>query len=599
MKVLARVRVADFLGWLPFVTAAAGLAWSWSGPTRLAGQAAPESELAEETRLLGQTGDPDLLVDFDDSVSEAALSANAWIEEKLSDYSNTDRLYRVRFADTAARDRAIQKLRADPSVTSVDYDLSMTLPLDTAPLADRPGVDCPRKTETALRGFPNDPCFRYQWHLDQVRATSAWKLGQGKGAVVAVIDTGVTRVDDLADTPFVPGFNFVDNNDRAEDDHGHGTHVAGTIAQATHNGLGVAGVAFGARIMPLKVLSAQGSGSIGGIAQAIRFAADHGANVINMSLGGPLPATTLRQAVEYAHKKGVVVIAAAGNDGRGRVSYPARYVNAIGVAATQFDETATFYSNWGQQIDIAAPGGNVRVDQNGDGMPDGVLQHTIVPGNIREKGYLFFMGTSMASPHVAGVAALLAGAGVTRPDTLEQILIQSARVPRGTKRNTDGARIDDHFGAGIVDAEAALKAVRTKRDGGALVLGATLTLGLCIGRRRRMRIGPGSVAGIAGGVLAGAFVPIGVASLMGPHGLGNPLLLSPVMPLLAIGLFFGIRRTRPTLAGLCTGLAGLLVSIAIANTTDVRFMPDLLDRAWLIAGAVIALAMAHLIVHRE
>jgi serine protease len=600
MKVLTRDRLGEKVGWLPFLLVATGLVWAWSGPGRLASEEVDSEQNAEERRLAAKTDDPDLLVDFDDGVSRAELETNPWIEEAISAYSATDKLYRIRFPNPVARDQAMVQLKADPTVTSVDYDLSMALPVEATTLADRPGADCKAtRTDSAHKGFPNDPCFRYQWHLDQVRASSAWKLGQGQGAVVAVIDTGVTRVADLAQTQFVAGYNFVNNNSRSDDDHGHGTHVAGTIAQATNNALGVAGVAFGARIMPLKVLSAQGSGSIGGIAQAIRYAADHGANVINMSLGGPLPATTLRQAVEYAYKKGVTVIAAAGNDGRGRVSYPARYVNAIGVAATQFDESATFYSNWGQQIDIAAPGGNVRVDQNGDGMPDGVLQNTIVPGNIRETGYLFFMGTSMASPHVAGVAALLAGAGVTRPEKLEQLLIQSARTPRGQKRSTDGARIDDHFGAGIVDAEAALNALRTKRDGGALALGATLALGLCVGRRRRMILGLRGICGLGAGLAAGIAMPLGIASTMGPHGLGNPLLLSPLLPVLAIGLFFGIRRTRPALAGLCAGLAGLLLSVAIAHTTDVQFVPDLLDRVWLVAGAAIAVAMSHLTLRNE
>src|SRR5204863_1518261 len=134
----------------------------------------------------------------------------------------------------------------------------------------------------------------------------------------------------------------------------------------------------------------------------IRWAADHGAKVINMSLGGPFPVGAIRTAVKYAHDKGVVVVAAAGNDGRGRVGYPARYPEVVAVAATQFDESTTFYSNWGKDIDIAAPGGNTRVDQNGDGQPDGVLQNTVHPNDIRRTGYLMFNGTSMASPHVAG-----------------------------------------------------------------------------------------------------------------------------------------------------------------------------------------------------
>ena len=217
------------------------------------------------------------------------------------------------------------------------------------------------------------------------------------------------------------------------DDVGHGTHVAGTIAQSTHNKLGVAGVAFKASIMPLKVLSARGSGSMAAIAQAIRFAADNGARVINMSLGGPFPVGAIGSAVKYARGKGVTIVAAAGNDGRGKVGYPARYPGVIAVAATQFDEQTTFYSNWGAQVDIAAPGGNVRVDQNGDGKPDGVLQNTLVPGNTSKTDYLWFMGTSMASPHVAGVVALIVGAGVTKPDAVEEVLLDTARKPKAKR----------------------------------------------------------------------------------------------------------------------------------------------------------------------
>ena len=125
------------------------------------------------------------------------------------------------------------------------------------------------------------------------------------------------------------------------------------------------------------------------------------------------------------------------------------------VAATQFDESTTFYSNWGKEIDVAAPGGNTRVDQNGDGKPDGVLQHTIVPGNTSQTDYLWFMGTSMASPHAAGVAALIMGAGVKKPDAVEEILLGTARKPKAS--NATGGRVDDHYGAGIVDAAAAVK----------------------------------------------------------------------------------------------------------------------------------------------
>src|SRR5205085_10712081 len=135
-------------------------------------------------------------------------------------------------------------------------------------------------------------------------------------------------------------------------------------------------VARNVKIMPLKVLSGSGSGSVAGIAAAIRYAADNGAKVINMSLGGPFPSKALKNAVAYAHKKGVTIICAAGNDGRNKVGYPAGYPGAVAVASTQSDENTAFYSNYGKDIDIAAPGGNTRQGDAG-----GVLQNTIKIGD--------------------------------------------------------------------------------------------------------------------------------------------------------------------------------------------------------------------------
>ncbi len=235
------------------------------------------------------------------------------------------RALQIDFADADAAAAAAAKLARDPDVESVDYDALATIPPDEEAqeeLADAQSTgsleaECSGKAGAGdAESFPNDACFKYQWHLRQIGMPAAWKQGNGKGAVVAVIDTGVTKVGDLADTKFVAGYNFVANNANAADDHGHGTHVAGTIAESTNNRLGVAGVAYGATIMPLKVLSARGSGSMGGISQSIRWAADHGANVINMSLGGGRSMAPMAKAIKYAHDKGVVVIAAAGNDGQ-------------------------------------------------------------------------------------------------------------------------------------------------------------------------------------------------------------------------------------------------------------------------------------------
>ncbi len=589
-------------------------AWSWR-PTSNDHEGLPSTEeLAEAARANPVT----LLVDFSDDISENALATNGYLEEPISRFSAHDRLYRIRFQSLQEAEAAARRLRQDPMVESVDHDAQVSLfPGEDAQAAGPvEAPECDQATADASgHGFPNDPCFRYQWNLGQVGLPGAWKSGQGQGAVVAVIDTGVSRVPDLEGTSFVPGFDFVADSDRADDDNGHGTHVAGTIAQATNNARGVAGIAFKASIMPLKVLSAQGSGSMGAIAQAIRFAADHGAHVINMSLGGPFPVTPVLRAIEYAHSKNVLVVAAAGNNGRGRVSYPARYPHVLAVAATQYDESTTFYSNWGKEIDIAAPGGNVRVDQNHDGKPDGILQNTILGGG-KGNGYLWFMGTSMASPHVAGTAALVVGAGVTRPDAVEKVLLDSARQPRHASIDRHG----DHYGAGIVDAQAALDKTKRSRGLASLGLGANLALLALARARRRPRMSRFGVGTLGAALVFAAsglfFLPwlgapawlsdsilgkgalSSLAGLMGPAGQGNPLLWSALLPLTAIALLLGVRRLRPALSGLCFGVAGALLFAACALPADIRFVPDFLDRAWLLANALVATGLGVLVVRR-
>jgi serine protease len=304
----------------------------------------------------------------------------------------------------------------------------------------------------------NDPYFKYQWHMNQMKMPEVYDKVQGEGAVVAVIDTGVafekfqgyTKARDLVGTKFYAPYNFINNTPHANDDHGHGTHVAGTIAQTTNNKMGVVGIAPQSRIMPLKVLDASGRGDLRGIAAAIRYAADNGAKIVNMSLGGPFPSRTLRKACKYAVSQGVLLICAAGNSGKS-VGYPAAYPECMAVSATQFDEKITFYSSRGKQIEIAAPGGNTQLDQNNDGYPDGVLQNTIYQDNPAKDDYMLFMGTSMACPHVAGVAALLYSAGVTEASRIRSILKSSAR-PKGQPTL---------YGSGLLDAEKAIHEATT------------------------------------------------------------------------------------------------------------------------------------------
>lgn len=296
----------------------------------------------------------------------------------------------------------------------------------------------PNYIYTALE-VPNDPDYSKQWNLRSINVESAWDENKGSGVTVAVIDTGISKVPDLKDTKFVKGYDFVNDRVEADDDNGHGTHVAGTIAQSTNNGYGVAGIAYLASLMPLKVLSNYGGGTVADIAEAIKFAADEGADVINMSLGGGGESHLIKDAIDYAHQKGVVIIAAAGNENRNAASYPARYPHVMGVAAIDAAGEKAPYSNFGAGVDISAPGG---------GAAGKILQETIDP-ETGEAVFLGFQGTSMAAPHVAGVAALVKAEGIKEPDEVFSVLMQSARVFQDDTLN--------HFGAGHLDAAKAVK----------------------------------------------------------------------------------------------------------------------------------------------
>jgi len=305
---------------------------------------------------------------------------------------------------------------------------------------------------------PNDPLYSQQWNLRAIRMPEAWEISQGEGVTVAVVDTGVTRVPDLAQTEFVKGYDFVDDDEDPTDLNGHGTHVAGTLAQSTNNALGVAGVAFKAKIMPVRVLDANGFGSLSDVVEGIRYAVDHGATVINLSLGSRASARLMEEAVAYAHSKGVTVVAAAGNENSSQVSYPARYPHVIAVSATGPDGTKAPYSNYGVGVDIAAPGGAKTPEH-----PEyGILQQTINRRNPDEPVFAYFQGTSMAAPHVAGVAALIQAQGIKDPDKVEAILKRSAAPVPGDKQN--------FYGAGLLDAARALARARGQQEENPLVL---------------------------------------------------------------------------------------------------------------------------------
>lgn len=577
----------------------------------------------QEDAYLAPTEPDEILVDLKDDATPAMIAAierAAGIRLALvDDTAAATKLYRAH-VDPARRDAILRQLAQRPEVEIAEPDFQMQLsPEDFLPPAVERGPARPSYDD-----FPNDPQYKYQWHLRQIGMPKAWQLADGNGVIVAVLDTGVAYEDyknfhllpDLKGVTFVDPYNFIANNAHANDDHGHGSHVTGTIAQVTHNGIGVAGIARNVRIMPLKVLSASGSGSVAGIADAIRFAADHGAKVINMSLGGAFPSAVLKKAVAYAHGKGVTVVCAAGNESRGRVGYPAAYPGAVAVSATQFDETITFYSNYGKDIDIAAPGGNTRVDQNGDGMPDGVLQNTIELGDPTKDGYFGYMGTSMASPHVAGVAALVVGEGVTDPDRVEQVLKDSARKP-------DKGYSTDRYGAGIVDAPAAVLKARAATGGYQFALGLLMAGGVAASLRRRgglgVKLGPSYIAGVLLGASGLFFLPYLAPSLsslpiihalthglpswdlsvLGPAGHGNALFFSALVPLAALALGYRSPRWRAASAGLAIGVAAHLAFFAAVPLAAVH-VPAMFGTAalWLGANALACLGLARLALRR-
>lgn len=345
-------------------------------------------------------------------------------------------------------------------------------------LAGPPGgrdVDWTQESVDLTDYAGNDVLIRFRFNSDDEGYSDEDGLFNSDGAVyideVEVVDdygqifydnmeggvgewetTRFMQAPDLSGTSFLAGWDFVNNDAHANDDNGHGTHVTGTIAQTTNNGFGVAGVAFGTTIMPVKVLNAAGIGPISWIADGIYYATDNGADIVNLSLGGSSASTTLENAVAYAYNNGVVVVASSGNE-NAAVGYPAAYDDyVIAVGATQYNEIKAPYSNYGASLDLVAPGGNTGVDLNGDGYADGVLQNTF--GNTTvDWAYWFWQGTSMAAPHVSGVAALvLARNPALSPDELRSVL-------ESTAEDLGSTGWDSQFGWGLVDARAALESV--------------------------------------------------------------------------------------------------------------------------------------------
>jgi serine protease len=347
--------------------------------------------------------------------------------------------------------------------------------------------------EVHAAGFiPNDPgkediasgWQQLQWNFTGdagVNAPDAWEYARqlgapgGRGVVVAVIDSGVAyerhgvfrAAPDLYAGRFVKPYDFVDNDRHPNDEESHGTHVTGTIAQKTNNHFGVTGLAYGVRIMPLRVLNAEGGGRASYIAKAIRYAAKHGAQVINMSVEFDLlqKASGIPEvisAIRYAHKKNVVMVAASGNDYVNRITYPAKDRDVIAVGATTDDVCKADYSNTGKELDIVAPGGgdDAALDDNDwdrthcdpASRGRGIWQETFTT-SYKKFSLVNDAGTSFASPHVSAAAALIIATGrLGRHPTPDEV---EARL-KATARDIGPVGPDTRYGAGLLDAAAAL-----------------------------------------------------------------------------------------------------------------------------------------------
>lgn len=301
----------------------------------------------------------------------------------------------------------------------------------------------------------NDPGSSLQWHFDSINLQPVHDAGfYGQGVTVAVLDDGILPPEEWLDLPqgrILFGYDFIDNDDAPWCDCQsglavcHGTHVSGTIVQSTNNGNGVAGVAPQAQLLIIRVLDANQAGDIDQIATAIRYAAACGADIINMSISGNFYSETLASACYYAYNRGAFLVAAAGNSSRLEPGCPANVDVVMAVGATDFRNNKPPYSNRG--VDVAAPGGNMRRDANRDGNPDGILQFTCTQG---EPGYYWIQGTSMAAPHVTGLAAIL----LSIDDTLSQSDLWWMLTASCQDIGLPG--FDASFGHGLIDADAAV-----------------------------------------------------------------------------------------------------------------------------------------------
>jgi subtilisin family serine protease len=477
-----------------------------SQPPRLAGQPAPEPM---------DVMSPDRAAAFVDAAARELDYLPGEVLVKFKDGVEPER-----------QQRALDAVRSRPSIDALEWAGEVAIVRDPSQpdahiLAEQLGSqpEVLYAEPNYLRhhdATPNDPGYGpRQWNLQTLDLPNAWDINSGANAsvIVAIVDTGITTVNttmtvatwngsaiqnisvtyatnpDLSASRLVSPMDFVTNMGATVlDSDGHGTHVSSTVGEDTNNALLDAGIAYNARIMPVKVCASywdvQFAFSAGGgrgfvpqtaggcpasaVGAGIRYAADNGARVINLSLGGSSPSTTEQDAITYAVGKGAFVAIAGGNEKEkgNAVHYPASYAasidGAMAVAATNRSGNRAYYSNTGSYIEIAAPGGDSRdSDASGNGF---IWQSTIRPSLSDPSAVLFprfdvyaeigYSGTSMAAPHVAGLAALLSTQGIKTPAAIEQLIKKTAKF-LGTPSDSNSHRSDE-LGFGLIQPRPAL-----------------------------------------------------------------------------------------------------------------------------------------------
>jgi len=415
--------------------------------------------------VIGEVVPGEVVVKYVDPEGAPEAAAADGLEVMAELGSETDEMPLLVSTEGQPVDQVLAELNADPAVEYAEPNYVIGLTGDPATAATQQADPAAEPAAGEISALPsdqgatavtvNDPRSVEQYSLDRMQVRSAWGLTTGGSGIVAVLDTGVQfNHPDLAGR-LLPGYDFVSNDRDASDDNGHGTWVSGIIAANANDGYGVAGISWSDKILPIKIMDGSGLGDTSDLTSGIIWAADNGATIINMSVGGFPYSQYVQDAVNYAWSKGAVLIGAAGNNRREEVFYPASLTNVISVSATQADDEFANWSSYGSKVDVSAPGASILTTNCyacAYGGHDTWGSHTIISG------------TSFAAPNVAGVVALIRAHYPTEgPGQIVNRLLTSVD-------DQGYARWDNRYGLGRVNAARALgggtPAVRTSSGDG-------------------------------------------------------------------------------------------------------------------------------------